>query len=258
MPGKDAMDWPTFNLLAAAGFAGGIINALAGGATLLTFPVMLAAGLPPVVANASNAVAMSPGHAFAALADRRRLPRFDGRFGGSALIVLAGGSAGAILLLFIPEHLFILPVPALIGFATLLFVAAPRIQTWAETRRGGDQGSVWGPILLAASAVYGGFFGAGLGVLLTAVLAITEGQDLRSVKVMKNMLASIVGIATVVIFSLQSVVRWPETLIMLGGAIVGGYAGGHLIRLLPPSLIRRGIIVAGAAMTLIYAKRYWF
>src|SRR5271168_814642 len=128
MPRKDTMDWPTCSLLAAAGFAGGLINALAGGATLLTFPAMLAAGLPPVIANASNAVAIAPGHAIAALADRQRLPRLDGRLAGLAFVTLIGGTAGAVLLLVIPERLFVLPVPGLIGFATLLFAAAPRIQ----------------------------------------------------------------------------------------------------------------------------------
>jgi uncharacterized protein len=254
-----AMNWQTIVLLGAAGIAGGFVNALAGGATLLTFPAMLAAGLPPVVANASNAVAIAPGHAIAALADRSRLPPFDRRFAGLSLLALLGGAAGAALLLIIPERLFILPVPALIGFATLLFAAAPRIQAWAKEEHGDDgRRSLWGPLLLAGSAVYGGFFGAGLGVLLTAVLAITESDDLRGVKVMKNLLATVVSLATIVIFSVQGIVRWPETLVMLVGAIGGGYLGGHLIRVLPASIIRRIVIVAGVAMTLIYARQYWF
>jgi uncharacterized protein len=256
------MDWQIFALLAGAGLAGGLINALAGGATLLTFPAMLAAGLPPVIANASNAVAIAPGHAIAALADRERLPRFDARFAGLALVTLIGGTAGAVLLLVIPERLFVLPVPGLIGFATLLFAAAPKIQAQIKMRQddrhGANRTSLWGPTALAATAVYGGFFGAGLGVLLTAVLAITQGDDLRAIKVMKNLLATIVSVATVVVFSFQGAVRWPETLVMLAGAVGGGYVGGHLIRILPASVIRHIVIVAGIGMTLIYARQYWF
>jgi uncharacterized membrane protein YfcA len=256
------MDWQIFALLSGAGVAGGLINALAGGATLLTFPAMLAAGLPPVIANASNAVAIAPGHAIAALADWQRLPRFDARFAGLALVTLIGGTGGAVLLLIIPERLFVLPVPALIGFATLLFAAAPKIQAWTKMRQnrrhGANRTSFWGRTALAATAVYGGFFGAGLGVLLTAVLAITEGDDLRSIKVMKNLLATIVSVATVFIFSFRGVVRWPETLIMLAGAVIGGYVGGHLIRVLPASVVRRIVIIAGTGMTLIYARQYWF
>ena len=254
----ESMDWEMWGLLGGAGILGGLVNALAGGATLLTFPAMLAAGLPPVIANASNAVAIAPGHAIAALADRGRLPRLDRRFAALILIAFAGGAAGAILLLVIPERLFILPVPALIGFATLLFAVAPRLQAALKARHGDNRDHPWGAPLLALASVYGGFFGAGLGVLLTAVLAITEGEDLRYVKVLKNLLATMVSAATLIIFSLQGMVRWPPTLIMLAGALAGGYLGGHLIRVLPALIIRRIVIAAGIAMTVIYARRYWF
>ncbi len=113
-------------LLFVSGLAGGVINALAGGATLLTFPAMLAAGLPPVTANASNAVAIVPGHLLAVLADRGKLLPFDAKLWLSILVCLAGGAVGALLLLALPERLFVLPVPALIGIATLLFLFSPR------------------------------------------------------------------------------------------------------------------------------------
>src|SRR5215813_9636778 len=108
-------------LLFGAGLAGGIANAMAGGATLITFPAMLASGLPPIVANASNAVAVTPGHVVAALADRARLPRFDRALGLALAASFGGGALGAILLLATPERLFTLLVPALIGIATLVF-----------------------------------------------------------------------------------------------------------------------------------------
>jgi uncharacterized membrane protein YfcA len=252
------MDWTVITLLFIAGTAGGVINALAGGATLITFPVMLAAGLPPIIANASNAVAISPGHLIAAMADREKLPPFDRRLGFSVVVSLIGSFVGALLLIALPERLFVLPVPALIAFATLLFSFAPQIQSWASQRRNGAVPSaIWGMAVLGGVSVYGGFFGAGLGVMLTAVLAIAEPADIRKVKVLKNLLASSVSIAAMVIFIAQGVVRWPETAMMLVGALLGGYIGGHLVRILPARSVRQFVIVAGIVMTVVYAARYW-
>lgn len=253
------MDTQTSLLLLAAGVAGGIINALAGGATLITFPAMLAAGLPAVIGNASNAVAISPGHLIAALADRGKLPPTR-RTIGFAVISTMGGAVGAGILLLLPERLFVLPVPGLIAFATLLFAFAPQIQRWtlkhqdaAELPPTGASGAV-----LGLACIYGGFFGAGLGVILTAVLSITEPNDIRAIKALKNLLATCVSLAATLIFIVQGAVSWPETLAMLLGAMIGGYAGGYLIRILPAPAVRQFVIVAGVVMTVIYAVRYWF
>ena len=150
-------------------------------------------------------------------------------------------------------------MPGLIAFATALFSFAPQIQSWAAHRRAGAQPSAgWGLAILGGASVYGGFFGAGLGVILTAVLAIAEPNDIRKVKVLKNLLATGVSLAAVAIFMFQDVVRWPETTSMMVGALIGGFAGGHLVRVLPAERIRQFVIMAGVVMTLIYAARYWF
>lgn len=245
-------------LLFLSGVAGGMINALAGGATLLTFPAMLAAGLPPITANASNAVAIVPGHLLAVLADRGKVLPLDAKLWSSVLVCLLGGAIGALLLLALPERLFVLPVPALIGIATLLFLFSPRIAAWAEARRG-DAGPSRGLGLsvLGLSSIYGGFFGAGLGVILTAVLSIADPDDIRRVKALKNLLATSVSMAAVVIFIAERAVRWPETLTMLSGALLGGYLGGTLVRVLPAIVVRWFVIVTGAAMTIVYAVKYW-
>jgi uncharacterized membrane protein YfcA len=245
-------------LLFAAGIAGGVINALAGGATLLTFPAMLASGLPPVTANASNAVAIVPGHLLAVLADHRKLQPLGFRLGLSVLICLIGGILGALLLLALPERLFVLPVPALIGAATLLFLFSPQIAAWAEHRRGGSEPSqLAGSSVLALASIYGGFFGAGLGVILTAVLAIGDPDDIRRVKALKNLLATAVSIAAVTIFIFEGAVSWPQTLVMLSGALFGGYLGGYLVRILPATIVRWFVIVTGAVMAVVYAVKYW-
>lgn len=253
------MDWTIIILLFLAGLSGGIVNALAGGATLITFPAMLAAGLPPVIANASNAVAIAPGHLMAGFADREKMPPMDGRIIALLCASMSGGIIGALLLLALPDRLFVLPVPALIGFATALFAFAPRIGQWADGRRGGEEPSGRRDIVVvAAASVYGGFFGAGLGVMLTAVLSLTEPNDIRKVKVLKNVLASCVSLAAIAIFIAQGMVQWPQTLLMLAGALIGGYAGGALVRVLPADVVRWFVIVAGAIMTVVYAQRYWF
>lgn len=253
------MDTGTSLLLLAAGGAGGVINALAGGATLITFPAMLAAGLPAVIANASNAVAISPGHLIAALADRGKLPPPTRRTISFVAVSTVAGAVGAGVLLLLPERLFVLPVPALIAFATLLFAFAPQIQAWTVRHQKAAALPSTGAssAVLGLACVYGGFFGAGLGVILTAVLSITEPNDIRAVKALKNLLATCVSLAATLIFIVQGAVRWPETSVMLLGAMIGGYAGGHLIRILPARIVRQFVIAAGALMTVIYAARYW-
>ncbi|WZB75402.1 sulfite exporter TauE/SafE family protein [Achromobacter insuavis] len=240
-----------------AGALGGVINALAGGATLITFPAMVAAGLPPVIANASSAVAISPGHILAALADRENLPAPDRRFWLLSIAATAGGALGAFILLAIPPAYFILPVPALIAFATLLFAFAPQVQAWSARRRGGQaqESRARGVLPITLASVYGGF-GAGLGVILTAVISITDPGNLRAIKSLKNLLATFVTAAAIVIFIAREPVHWPATLCMLAGALAGGYLGGHLrpARFGSPGFV----IVTGAVMTVIYAAKYWF
>ena len=246
-------------LLFGAGLAGGVANAIAGGATLITFPAMLAAGLPPVLANASNAVAVTPGHLIAACADRHVLPPANRPMLAAILAVLLGGTVGAVLLLTTPERLFTLLVPALIGVATVIFAFARPIQRSIAQAFGDtpSQPVATRAALLVPTAIYGGYFGAGSGVMLLAILSVTGREDLRSANAFKNLLASAVSAVTIVIFTVQGVVHWPDTLVMLTGAMCGGYLGGLLIKVLTPSVGRAVVIAFGVGMTVLYAYRYW-
>jgi uncharacterized membrane protein YfcA len=246
-------------LLFGAGLAGGVANAIAGGATLITFPAMLAAGLPPVLANASNAVAVTPGHLIAACADRHVLPPADRRMLAAILAVLLGSTVGAVLLLTTPERLFTLLVPALIGVATVIFAFARPIQRSIAQAFGDtpSQPVATRAALLVPTAIYGGYFGAGSGVMLLAILSVTGREDLRSANAFKNLLASAVSAVTIVIFTVQGVVHWPDTLVMLTDAMCGGYLGGLLIKVLTPSVGRAVVIAFGVGMTVLYAYRYW-
>mgnify|MGYP001151772200 CR=1 FL=1 len=244
-------------LLFSAGIVGGIINAVAGGATLVTFPIMLFAGLPPVLANATNAVAIAPGHWLAAVADRHKMPPLDRYLVGSMLTAFCSAMVGAGLLLVLPGEAFMLPVPTLICFATALFAAAPMIGRWS-VKRSSPKNARGALLALILSALYGGFFGAGLGILLSAVFALREPQDIRKVKVLKNLIAGSVSLAAVLVFVLKGVVIWPAAIPMLMGALLGGYIGGRLTRWLPSSILRVVVISTGVFMTAYYAQRYWF
>lgn len=250
------MDFGIAALLFFAGVAGGVVNAIAGGATLITFPAMLAAGLPAVVANASNAVAVTPGHLFAALADRKRLPALDRNFAIAVAAAAAGGAVGALLLLTTPERLFVLLVPALIALATVMFAFGRRVQAALSHSASGNGARARYALMLPVTA-YGGYFGAGLGVMLLAVLTITGREDVRTANALKNVLATATSLATIAIFIAQGVIRWPETLVMLAGAVGGGLLGGKLIAVLPAALVRALVITLGVTMTAIYAWRYW-
>ena len=254
------MSWDIMVLLAGAGLLAGVANALAGGGTLITFPAMLAAGLPPIVANASNAVAVTPGHFIAAIADRQKIPPLSGRFLLFVATALLAGFAGAVLLLVTPSGLFTLLVPPLIGMATLIFAMSERIEATVTRWRGSTaraSGAAEAALLIGPAAIYGGYFGAGLGVMLMAVLAVTGMNDIRGASAVKNVLATAVSVATIVTFASRDVISWAETSVMLCGAVSGGLLGGHLIRVLPAMLVRRIIIAVGILMTMIYAAKYW-
>ncbi len=244
-------------LLFGAGMVGGAVNALAGGATLLTFPAMLAAGLPPVVANASNAVALTPGHLVAAIADRAALPRDFRRLAALVVVALLGGGLGAILLLATPDRLFAAGVPILVGAATLLFALGPVLRRAAQGKGAGRDNA--GPRLaaLVPTAVYGGYFGGGLGVMLLAVLGLTGQEEVRAANAMKNLLASAVSAMTVAVFVARGAVAWTETALMLAGALIGGVAAVRIVAVVPAAVLRGFVIAAGSAMSIVYAWRYW-
>ena len=252
------MDVQSGLLLFAAGLAGGIVTAMVGGASLITFPALLAAGLPAIVANASNTVALTPGNIAAGLADRERMPRWDRSFASLALVSVAGSAAGAALLLATPEKAFTAVVPLLIGFATVLFALSGRIRLWILSRAAGAAPSTaWNTLLFVPVAVYGGYFGAGMSVMILAILSVSRGDEFRTVNVIKNLLSGLTSFVAVVVFLLTGMVAWPPTLVVMAGAIIGGFLGGRLARVLPPETMRRIVIAVGAILTVVYARRYW-
>jgi hypothetical protein len=257
------MDFLHILLLFVTGIFGGVMSSMIGGASVITFPVLLAAGLPPVVATASNLVAVSPANFLAALADRSQLPPLNRAFAGLVFASVLGALIGAVLLLSTPRRVFEVLIPLLLGFATILFAFAGRFTAWMRARaraRGGrePQMSVTSiPVLLPIS-VYGGYFGAGVGVLLLAVLSVATGGDYRAANVTKNLVSSLNTFVAAFYFVAQGAISWPPTLIMMAGCLIGGFCGAHFARVAPQKFMRIAVVVVGAALTVAFAWRYWF
>jgi hypothetical protein len=257
------MTLQTILMLIGTGVIGGVMASVVGGASVITFPVLLATGLPPVVAIASNLIAVSPGNFIAALADRTRLPPFDRAFVGLVLASLLGALLGAVLLIATPARTFEVLIPLLLGFATVLFAFAERLTKWFRDRarrRGGRDPhlSVTSIPMLLPVSIYGGYFGAGAGVLLLGVLSVATGGDYRSANVIKNLVASLNTVAASVWLIWSGAVSWPPTLVMMTGCLIGGYCGAHLSKRIPQHVMRVVVVVVGALLTVLFAQRYWF
>jgi len=255
------MDLLHIVLLIAAGIAGGIIAAVVGGAAIVTFPALLAAGLPPVTAMVANTAALTPSLLLAAVYDRSQLPRLGGNFVSMVVASVLGALIGAVLLVLTPEKMFATLVPLLLAFATALFAYAGRISAWLAKRAAsaGDK-QRWThslPALLPVS-VYGGYFGVGVGVLLLGVLSVGTGGDYRSANVAKNLVAGLNSATASAIFILQGRVFWAATLLMMAGTLLGGPIGARVAQIMPNAAARKLVVVVGALLTGIFAWRYWF
>lgn len=241
-------------LLTLAGLAAGGMNALAGGGTFFSFPALLASGLPPVTANATNAVALWPASIAGAWAARASL-RPLGRYLLPLLLAgLAGGLGGGLLLLAGGDGVFGVLIPWLLLLATALFAASPWLGRALAARRREAERPAHTPLSLAAHAgvsIYGGYFGAGMGILQLAAFSI-EGHPLARANALKNLISAVIYSVASLTFILAGRVSWAELLVLLVGATLGGYAGGALGERLPPRLLRALVIAVGSGMTLYY------
>ena len=241
-------------LLALAGFAAGGMNALAGGGTFFSFPALLASGLPPVTANATNAVALWPASLAGAWAARGSL-RPLGRYLLPLLLAgLAGGLLGGLLLLAGGDEIFRHLIPWLLLAATALFAASPWLSRALAARRRDAGRPPHGPLSLGAHvgvSVYGGYFGAGMGILQLAAFSI-EGHPLARANALKNLISAVIYSVASLTFICAGRVSWAELLVLLAGATAGGYVGGALGEKLPPRLLRALVIGVGGGMTLYY------
>lgn len=234
-------------LVLVAGFGAGTINALIGSGTLLTFPVLLAVGYSPVVANASNTLGLVPGAISAALGYRKQLRGTRARLLRFAPATILGAVAGAILFVTLPDRAFDAIVPALIGLALLLVLLQPAITRWAGERCRGARAQ-GGPLLRAGilgTGVYGGYFGAGQGILLFGLLAAALPGDLREINAIRTVLAGIANAVAALVFILIAEIAWLPVLLIALGATAGGSLGAVIGRRLPDRALRGVIVVIG-------------
>jgi uncharacterized membrane protein YfcA len=237
-------------LLVAAGFAAGAVNAVAGGGSLISFPALLAAGYPSVTANVTNAVAVLPGYLGGSLAYRDELRGQRSRVLALAATSAAGAVLGAWLLVQSPAHVFERVAPFLILAACGLLAAQPALSRLAPppSSPGTEHRA---PVLHAgqfAASVYGGYFGAGLGILLLAVLALGVRDSLQRLNALKGLLSLIVGAASVAYFAVFGPVAWGAAGIMAASSLLGGQAGVTLARRLRPAALRAAVLVFGTGV----------
>lgn len=245
-------------LLALAGIAAGGMNALAGGGTFFSFPALLAVGLPPVTANATNAVALWPASLAGAWAARSALRPLARWLVPLLLAGLLGGLLGGLLLLAGGDAVFSQLIPWLLLLATALFAASPWLsRALARRRRTGDEQPRHTPFSLfghALVSIYGGYFGAGMGILQLAAFSI-EGHAFVRANALKNLISAAIYSVASLTFVVAGRVSWSELLVLLVGATLGGYAGGALSKILPTRWLRLFVILVGSGMTLYYFVR---
>jgi uncharacterized protein len=241
-------------ILIAAAFLGGALNSLAGGGSLVTFPALLFAGLNPIDANASSVVALFSGTFTGAWAYRRNiLAVAEFSVLGLFVLSLVGGLIGALLLLWTPPTIFAALVPWLILFATIVFAVgnfAP-----VETIQRIQLGPRSALTALFIIAIYGGYFGGGIGFLILAAFTLVGMRDINAMNGLKMGLVGVMTVTAILAFIVANVVRWPETLPMLVSSAVGSYMAAHWAQRLDQRLIKGFVVVLGAGLTIYFAWR---
>ncbi len=267
------MDLSALDLAVAgvAGFLAGGVNAVAGGGTLISFPALVALGIPSVNANITNTVALCPGYFGGAFSQRAALPSQRGRLPWLAAVAAVGGLVGSIILVFTSDDTFSFVVPFFILGACALLAAQDRLRQWLRRSHpdgaqpvgaaAADPAAVavaarpeW-PLLGAvfAGAVYGGFFGAGLGIMLLAVLGIMLDDSLVRLNALKSALALVINLTAALFFVFSGKVVWSAALVMAVTSLAGGAVGGRMATRMKPNVLRIAVIVFGVAV----AARFW-
>jgi uncharacterized membrane protein YfcA len=245
----------------AAAFAAGAINAVAGGGTLITFPTLLWLGIPENVANATSTAALWPGSLGSAWGFRRELRGVDPRVFALVIPSIAGGIAGAILLQLTPNDTFKYLVPFLILFATALFMAQEAFQrrfNLADAHSARSHWLSWTMVFQLGVAIYGGYFGAGIGILMLAALGLMGHTDIHRMNGIKNLLAVCINcIAGVYLLLFSDLVVYTDALVMAVGSIAGGVAGAGMARRLGRVTVRRIVVAVGFVAAFDQMRRLW-
>lgn len=251
------MDALAYVAAGAASVAAGVVNALAGGGTLISFPTLVALGVPAINANVTNTVALLPGYLSGTYAQRSDLQPQVRRARGLVGFGAAGGLAGSVLLILTPESAFRAAVPYLILISCALLLAQDRIRAAVVRHAPDDGGEGQSPplalgVAIFAAAVYGGFFGAGLGILLLALIELFTGEALVRVNALKQLLSFVINVVAAVFFCFSSHVSWGFVPVMAVAALVGGTVGGRLAQVIDGTVLRRVIVIAGVGVAISF------
>lgn len=231
----------------AAGFGAGVVNAIVGSGSLLTFPTLLAVGFSPVVANVSNTVGLVFGAISAVLGQRPELAGQRKRAATLAIPAAAGGLLGAILLLALPQSVFHQVVPVLVLLAVVLAIIQPRLSAYLAWH-GESDGDSWGlRVGVFLTAIYGGYFGAAQGVMFIGLLGVFIKDEVQRLNALKNVLAVLVNGIAAIVFVLLAHVAWVAVALIAVSSVAGGQLGAVVARRLPPNALRAVIVIAGLA-----------
>ena len=243
------MSVPEAIAIAAAGFGAGTVNTVVGSGTLITFPVLLAFGYAPVQANVSNTIGLVPGGLSGTHGYRAELEGQGRRSVLFGTMSSVGALIGAALLLTLPASAFKTIVPFFIASALVLIVFQPWLSRRLEARRQAHRphGGPWTAAGLLVTGIYGGYFGAGQGILLLALLGLALADSLQRVNALKNVLATVTNLVAAVVFTFAADVAWDVALLIALGAVAGGVLGAQVARRLPPTAFRAVIVVVGIA-----------
>jgi len=242
-------------LLFSAAMIAGMMNAVAGGGTLVTFPALIWSGRPEIIANATSTLALVPGTVASAYGYRAELNKAPRKYLYLMIPSVAGGLIGAALLRRTPPATFAALVPFLILFATILFMLQGTVQRWLRSVATADRESTASWMISAGFyqflvAVYGGYFGAGIGILMLAALGLMGLSDIHQMNGLKNILGSATNMVAATYFVFAGMVDWPSAALMAAGAIIGGYGAAGIARKIGQKAVRRIVIVTGFAMTI--------
>jgi len=233
-----------------AGMAAGAINSVAGGGTLISFPSLVAFGQPEIVSNATNTAAMWPGSLSSALGYRKDTPVQRGLLLTLAIPSLIGGLLGAVILVLTPAEAFKQIVPFLVLFATLVLASRDVLaRKFGSNPTGGEHvttvGRVWGALFQLFVATYGGYFGAGIGILMLGSFSLMGMRDIHKMNAIKTPLTTIINVTAFVFFAFRGLVVWALAVLMTAGSIVGGYGGARLAKRVKPRLLHLGVVAVG-------------
>ena len=255
------MTFPDAILLFSAALIAGALNSVAGGGSFFSFPALLFTGVPAIPANATSTVAVWPGSVASAFAYRNRAPRSPRVLVPLTVASFAGGLLGAGLLLHTPQDTFLRLIPFLFFAATLLFAFGKRMSQALGTHKKQELRPSW-PLLAGVSliqfviAIYGGFFGGGMGILMLAFLTLLPLGDIHATNGVKALLAAATNGVAMVAFIVARIVFWPQAVLMLVGAVLGGYSGAHYAQKIKPSIVRSFVIAVGFSMSAYFLWRY--